>query len=397
MSWKPPAQTLAIKSFLVTYNDHPKQYRETNGSMVTYRSGLAMSIKVPARDDPTMEIYWLVSSLQPYTTYNFNISAVLENGEQGIPTRKTIKTRADRPAKVDRPEIVDTYQDNTALVKTGNASEKNGPIKKYWLVVMPIDPNSAEKQQTNINYETREKNIKKLLEYSIYDENNRHAEYANGSSYIAAEFAAAHWPDKFILGDGRLYGKFFNRRLLKTYEYRAYILAFTDQTLGNTNNAPNLNRLDLGDIIQNVNTLRDGDLYTSSMYSEVFGIISGVKIVDTKETLIGGYRIKDPQALLWSFGLIISAMLILFILCGVHLKGRKKSASSFQSNPISMHGRATNSSTMSSNLNGRQMDTQATLKNGAVMTNTLKVGGITKHTINLNGKCIMPCFFLLHS
>jgi hypothetical protein len=388
LSWKPPMhteKTLAIQSFLVTYIDHAKQYKEINGSYVTYRSGLAMSIKVPARDDPTMEIYWLVSSLQPDTTYDFNVSAVLENNDQGPPVRKTIKTRTDRPAKVDRPIIEDMYPDNTVLVKTGNASEKNGPIKKYWLVVTPIE-NVGEKQPPN-NFETREKNIRSILEYSIYDKSKPKSEqeYANGSSYIAAEFQAPYWPPRFILGDARLYGRFFNRHLLKNYEYRAYILAFTDQSTSNATQ-PNLNRLDLGDIIQNVNTLKEGDLYTASMYSDLFSIISGIK-VDKQETLIGGVRIKDPQALLWSFGLIISAILVLFILCGVHMKGRKKAAS-FQSNPISMHGHTANSSTMSSNLNSRQMDTQVTLKNGSVMTKTLKVGGITKHTINLNGKCL---------
>jgi hypothetical protein len=141
-SWMPPPASsnvaFKINNFLISYVDRVKIYRETNGSFVSYLKGISTSVKVPARGDPTIKIMWLVAGLAPNTEYDFNISAQLANEVQGLPVHNIIKTRPYRPARVDMPQILDVYTDNTVLVKTGNASEKNGPILKYWLVVTPM-------------------------------------------------------------------------------------------------------------------------------------------------------------------------------------------------------------------------------------------------------------------
>jgi hypothetical protein len=144
-SWMPPAASTAasssafkINNFLISYVDRVKIYRETNGSFVSYLKGISTSVKVPARGDPTIKIMWLVAGLAPNTEYDFNISAQLASEVQGTPVHKIIRTRPYRPARVDAPQILDVYTDNTVLVKTGNASERNGPILKYWLVVTPM-------------------------------------------------------------------------------------------------------------------------------------------------------------------------------------------------------------------------------------------------------------------
>ncbi len=393
LSWRPPIHyatqelEFQVKSFLITYIDQIKRFKASNGSLVDTKTGVAMSIKVPARDDPTMEIYWLVSSLQPDTVYDFNVSAVVSGNMQGPAVSRTIKTRRDRPIKVDPPQIEDTYLDNTVLIRTGNASEQYGPIKKYWLVVTPISPDSSNKQLKN-NYETREKDIRDLLKHSVYKSGDQ--VYANGSSYIVAEFQAQHWPPRFILGDGRLYGRFFNRRLIKNFEYRAYTVAFTDVTGQQTSQQSQLNSVNLGDLIQSVGPESD-ELYKASDYSEVFGIDIHMNRVNTNSMVVNGIRIQDPQALLWAFGLIVCAALILVVLCCIHVRQRKKKLDNGQgANTILLNGRGT-SSTMSSNLNHRQME--ASLKNGGVITNTLKAGGITKHSITLNNGRFLKFFF----
>lgn len=106
-SWMPPepSQSYQIKNFLISYVDRPKQYRETNGTIVTYVKGIAMTIKAPARDDPTIKIMWLVTGLAPFTEYDFNISSVLANDVQSLPVQKHIKTKPDRPARVDPPQV----------------------------------------------------------------------------------------------------------------------------------------------------------------------------------------------------------------------------------------------------------------------------------------------------
>ena len=200
LSWRPPPllgdTTFTLKSFLITYVDHAKSFKAPNGTFSNLPHGRVIAIKVPARDDPTMEIFWLVSSLQPNTFYDFKISALIlitdgsinnnnENSlnlQQGPSIKRTIKTGRDRPAHVDRPIIEEILSDNTVLIRTGNASEQNGPIKKYWLIVQPIAISSINSEIRNSyenvnneqnhlkNYEMREKDIKELLQYSIYDE-----------------------------------------------------------------------------------------------------------------------------------------------------------------------------------------------------------------------------------
>jgi len=282
---------------------------------------------------------------------------------------------------VDPPLIEDTYPDNTVLVRTGNASEQHGPVKKYWLVVTPIT--SANKiPNNNNNYETREKDIRDLLQYSVYKPGDQ--AYANGSSYIAAEFQAGHWPPRFILGDGRQYGRFLNRRLVRSLEYRAYTVAFTETT-GQLQQAQ-LNSVNLGEIVQSVGPDSD-ELYKASGYSEVFGLDIHVNRVNTNSMVVSGIRIQDPQALLWAFGLIVCVVLVLVALCCVHVRQRKRKKAGVvgegNANAILLNGRGA-SSTVSSSLNQRQMETQACVKSGGVITNTLKAGGITKHSITLN-------------
>lgn len=174
-TWKPPNQapsSYTIKKFLITVVDHKKEYRESNGTIVTYHNGVTMTYDVPARDDPTLEITWSISSLLPDTFYDIEISALSDNNQQGLPVKKTIKTKRDRPYRVDRPTVEDVYQDNTVLIRTGNASEKNGPISKYWLVVTPLEDQNKKGMQLINNYETQENNIRNLLQYSIYNKSN---------------------------------------------------------------------------------------------------------------------------------------------------------------------------------------------------------------------------------
>lgn len=148
-SWLPPAAHLVgpypIRSFIISYADRPKLYRDTNGSLVTFHKGLTMAIGVPAKEDGVSRITWMVSALEPFTEYDFNVSAVAYSPQLGEdvlspPYRGRFKTRPARPTRVDAPRISQVYADNTVLVKLGNASALHGPITKYWLVIVPIDP-----------------------------------------------------------------------------------------------------------------------------------------------------------------------------------------------------------------------------------------------------------------
>ena len=318
-AWMPPPLHSAFKinNFLISYVDRLKVFRDSNGSLVSFVKGISTTVKVPARGDPTIKIMWLVAGLAPHTEYDFNISAQLANEVQGPAVHKLIKTRPSRPAKVDAPHVLDVYTDNTVLVRTGNASERNGPVLKYWLVITPMgvdnsfvfssrkssvpDQSLSEQQKPPI-YETRDRDITNLLRYSLFN-----GTLSNESAYIAAEFEAAHWPIRFILGDGNTYGRFLNRRLIRSWNYRAYIVAFTDEAALQTSNrkaAGQLNMVGLSDILNSkpkTGGYLESDLFSWSYYSDVFNTNS----IDANQNAIMntmGISVNDFHNILWVAG-----------------------------------------------------------------------------------------------
>ena len=375
-SWMPPPPSSAyqIKYFLISYVDRIKYFKESNGTLVSFLSGLAITVKVPARDDPTIKITWLVTSLAANTEYDFNISAVLANMVQGPPIQKMIKTRRDRPIKIDKPTVIEIYTDNTVLIRTGNASEKNGPISKYWLIVTPLSSYAQQQEkQHSQNFETREKDIMNLLRYSVH--NHTYPQYfANESTYVAAEFETSHWPQKFILGDGRQYGRFLNRKLVRNMDYKTYITAFTDESVGNQN------MLDLSNIFNakttEQSTFSEGDLFSSSMYSDMFN----TKQFESSHNPIiyNGIGFGDYYNVLWIIGAIASFIfiIILIIVVSVHLMHKKRKTIGTTINNSQMVHTLNTRGTSGGNTmshNRHQIDTAASInKIGTVTTNTLK-------------------------
>lgn len=224
-AWMPPSSlsgSLPIKHFLLSYVDKPKTYRESNGSLVTYVKGIGMSIKVPARDDPTIKITWLVTALAPFTDYEFNISSVGGSNMldlQSPPVPRHIKTRSARPSRVDAPQVRDIYSDHTALIKLGNASARNGPISKYWLVIVPVDPlhkqlggvgsDNKAAAASSASMQAEFVDVAALFKYSLFN-----TTHSNESAYITAEFASEYWPQEYMVGVGEAlkYGRFVNRK-----------------------------------------------------------------------------------------------------------------------------------------------------------------------------------------
>ncbi len=398
-SWMPPQLPLGqkIKHFLISYVDRPKQYRESNGSIVKYHKDLTMSIKVPARGDPTMRISWLVAGLEPYTDYIFNLSTVMAIGDQqSSPVQRKIRTKPDRPSKIDQPLVLDIYNDNTVLLKLGNASEKNGPILKYWLVVVPLGSDhlmqaastSSQSKQNFIlmdelsssNYEARDRDIQSLVKYSLYN-----VSLSNASAYIAAEFQSEFWPTRFILGDGNKYGRFINRRLTKGYDYKTYIVAFSNELQSHHNSAGSTtiqsnkqisksqlpNMLDLGDLISGA---LESDLFSYSSNSNIFN----TKYLDPNSDAIkGGIAVKETyENILWVAGAIAGLMFIfiVMILLIINLMSKNKSKQKQQQqNSVQINAQTLNMSGLNHSKAQNYVDTAVTLnRSGHATTNTLK-------------------------
>jgi hypothetical protein len=362
-SWLPPQSKhlLKISSYLIRYSDRLKWYKDARGNNVSEQSRVALSVQVPAREE-NIKITWLVTSLEPNTEYDFNISVVMPDKTQGPPVRMRIKTRRDKPFAVERPQVLDTYSDNTVLIKTANASEKYGSISKYWLVVSPLGFDNvagtgssflATAYDVAINsHEPPKLDINSLLRFSIF--NNTHPKlYANESTYIAAEFQSIYWPPKFILGDGRLYDRFFNRQLIKGIFYRAYIIAFTDDSAphpapvfidsSSSTQSKQANMLGLADLVGQgggyskastpISGNIEGDLFNYSSYSEMFNTRSadvGAQKPGHHMNPLSNIGPSDYYNILWIAGAIACFifLFIMIILVSVHFMNKKQRKSS---------------------------------------------------------------------
>ena len=328
-SWKPPANSqLSSKvrlSYLISYSARPKSYRDTDGRLKTLPVGNAVYITVPGRDDPTLTITWLVNGLTPDTFYDFNITAIIDDKthyqQQGSPVMKSIKTKRDKPAAIGKPVIKEIFDDNTVLVQLGNASEINGPISYYWLVVVP-NTDSTRYQ------EAFERDLTELARFSLKNETT------NETAYITAEFDSSVYPATFVIGDGYSYGRFNNHYLTRGIEYKMYTIAFTDEISAISNG----NRVNLGDALssneqssninsrntaQLANRLIIGDLYSASQYSEIFN----TKPVESK-TILNGH---DYQNIFWVAGAIFGFIFILVLISIVSLQMMQKKRKTIRS------------------------------------------------------------------
>ena len=314
-SWKPPSavQSKLKLSYRISYSARSKIYKDLNGRHTVLPSDNVNAISVPGRDDPTLTITWLVNGLKPDTAYDFNLTAIAEpQQQQGPPVMKTLRTKRDKPAAIAKPEIKDIFDDNQVLLKLGNASELNGPISYYWLVVVPNT--DATRYQ-----EPFERDLTLLAEFSLRNQTT------NDTAYIAAEYDSLTWPSKFMLGDGHSYGRFTNHLLVRGIDYKIYTIAFTDelsQTTSGIGNRVNLNdALSIDQQQSNLNSrntggainnrLVVGELYSASQYSEIFN----TKPVDSKPILNG-----NDQNLIWIIGAISFFLLILFVVVFVGYK-----------------------------------------------------------------------------
>ena len=98
-------------------------------------------MKVPARGDASIRLTWLVTGLTPYTEYLFNVSALLGGEVAGAAAHRRVRTRAGKPYRVEQPVVLfaaDDRDSGTVTLRLGNASERHGPVLKYWLVVVPV-------------------------------------------------------------------------------------------------------------------------------------------------------------------------------------------------------------------------------------------------------------------
>lgn len=155
---------------------------------------------------------FIVKNLAPKTLYTFNISAHYRDGDIGNPQMVRVYTRLLAPEVVPQPQIKG-YVTDSVILTFDKASEDNGDLSYYYLVVVPY----------NI---AMTKNPADFKESEFYAD-QMPANFPASTAYIAAKFKAEHLPSDFKLGDDAEYGGFKNRPLDKDTKYQVFLRAYT--------------------------------------------------------------------------------------------------------------------------------------------------------------------------
>lgn len=138
LSWKPPIR-LNPMNYKVSF-DAVKEFVDSQG--------ITQTQIVPRRQillDPTVTTT-TINELQPFTTYNVNVSAVPRDGQYRPPAKITITTQMAAPKPMVKPDFYGVVNGEEIQVILPQASEEYGPISHYYLIVVPEDKSTADKQ-----------------------------------------------------------------------------------------------------------------------------------------------------------------------------------------------------------------------------------------------------------
>ncbi|ESO86619.1 hypothetical protein LOTGIDRAFT_128794, partial [Lottia gigantea] len=217
LSWDPP--------------EKKRNYRENGVTKQIFQDKEEVQI-------PGQLTMWTLQNLQPKMRFNFNISALFHD-EPGIPGPDV---HISTETLIEGKTVTRIYR-GTITLRLQRASEKNGPLSHYIVVVVPEQHSVAKYPQDFIM-----DNL--IKEKQSVDQPASHP-------YIAARFDSDALPDEFDLGNEQEYGAFFNRRLDPDTEYMVFLRAYTvDPRLYTSSDYSD--KLSLGDIEYGVNVVQGG-------------------------------------------------------------------------------------------------------------------------------------------
>ncbi|XP_022645434.1 receptor-type tyrosine-protein phosphatase F-like isoform X4 [Varroa destructor] len=202
LSWRPPSRLDYIK-FNISYSAQ-KEFVDSQGVL--------QELPIPAQNvllDAGSTNY-SIETLMPFTTYKVNVTAIARNGSYRPAAKISVTTAMAAPKPLVKPDSLGPTQNHEILVVLPQASEEFGPIKHYFLVVVPA-----------------EMAIKEPDDYRIEDLVNV-VNNEEDTAYIAAKFLRLAMPQEFPLGDGKIYGGFRNRKLHTYRRYRIFVRAVVD-------------------------------------------------------------------------------------------------------------------------------------------------------------------------
>ncbi|KAF5294819.1 hypothetical protein FQA39_LY00303 [Lamprigera yunnana] len=163
-------------------------------------------------------------NFQPGTKYNITLQAVSKFGES-IEIYRILETLIGVPDNTPSTPIIIKRDERTMIVQLNPVINNNGPVSSYLLVVINNDMNPI--LQTD--------NFKSHLE----------AMRDGSSYYITAEIEPKDIVNNFTVGDGRVYGSYYNAPLLPQAKYLLLLGVIstynniTKTVYSNTTNASN--------------------------------------------------------------------------------------------------------------------------------------------------------------
>ncbi|XP_059156941.1 tyrosine-protein phosphatase Lar-like isoform X3 [Physella acuta] len=198
LQWEKP-KLGDVSKYILNYTGF-KSYREDNNRITSDDS---KDITIAGHLNT-----FTVENLKPKMKYEFNISAIFASSKtRGSVQHLVTETLIDVPPPLERPEPISISRGHPVL-KLKRASEKNGPISHYHIVVVPkVGP------------------LRSTFDYTI--EQLTKDKPDNDQPYIAARFDSQSLPSEFTLGNGQEYGSFMNKPLSKDKNYQVFLRAYS--------------------------------------------------------------------------------------------------------------------------------------------------------------------------
>ncbi|XP_022803027.1 tyrosine-protein phosphatase Lar-like [Stylophora pistillata] len=216
LNWKPPVTDAGITKYKIVYSGSKSYLEKGEMKQLSHIREVKLDAVSPGLQSHTLK------GLVPHTTYKIELSAVNSMGEGPVEVL-TLKTDTGEPPALSKPVIIeDKITAEYVPVKLATASERNGPISHYVVIVVPLGKSNKlpdDKSPDDFFRELRRK---------------REAEENNEEPYIAAKFAPAELPKTFNVGDEsfkNLYG-YNNKKLNKGSYYTMFTRAYVKNDKG---------------------------------------------------------------------------------------------------------------------------------------------------------------------
>ncbi|XP_015116835.1 tyrosine-protein phosphatase Lar isoform X1 [Diachasma alloeum] len=206
LSWTPPIRLNPI-NYKVSF-DAVKEFVDSQGitqMQIVPRRVITLDPQATATT---------IDELQPFTTYNVNVSAVPPDSSYKPPAKITVTTQMAAPKPMVKPDFYGVANGETIQVILPQASEEYGPIAYYYLIVVPEDKSTANKQPDE------------FTEDMITGKGAKHDKET--APYTAAKFSHRAIPYTFHLGSNEEIGGFVNKKLEPKKKYRIFVRAIVD-------------------------------------------------------------------------------------------------------------------------------------------------------------------------